>query len=662
MAVNLRRDLGRPLTYDEMDDNFANLDSASSSTSGLADIEAFVDSAYVNARVDHPDNLSAFVNDVGYISTADDIDATTMGGIGKDSSYYLDYTHHTNTPTIPVDNSELTNGAGYLDSVGVQDYINSIGGLPGGGGGTSLDSASLSQFSIGVLGDVNVTSPQLDDFLQWNGSQWVNIPFHVDASLEFHGVIDVVNDPAPLAPSNGDMYVNTQPGTVGSSWTGIAGNTATEGSQVIWSLDDSRWYLVGSSSGSGGGGITQVTGGTGISVDNSSPAYPSVSIDRSTTDTWYPDASTTVNTTANQTIGGIKTFSDTIQGSISGSAASAGTASSATIAEQVRHALTLNGTAYDGSASKSLTFATSDTVTRIRAGTSSYLTGSITLQGSGGTTLSQSGTTITISSTSSGSGTPGTPGVDGKGWTGGSYNAGTGKVTFTSTDGLGFATGDLRGAQGAPGVGTVGPEGPEGPGGKGWTGGSYSSSTGKVTFTSADGLGFSTDDLRAPGGGASTDTLQDVTTRGATTTLNLTANTYFTQGDSWTVGKSGGARLFCSNGTMALKNTSGTNICQFSSAGTVTATADVVAYSDERLKSNIETLDGSKVYQMRGVSFTKGGKESSGVIAQEIQKVAPELVHDDGEYLGVAYGNLVGYLIEAVKTLEGRVKELEELK
>ena len=51
------------------------------------------------------------------------------------------------------------------------------------------------------------------------------------------------------------------------------------------------------------------------------------------------------------------------------------------------------------------------------------------------------------------------------------------------------------------------------------------------------------------------------------------------------------------------------------SSGTITATADVVAYSDERLKTDVETLDGSKVYDMRGVSFTKDYKKGSGVIA-----------------------------------------------
>jgi hypothetical protein len=93
--------------------------------------------------------------------------------------------------------------------------------------------------------------------------------------------------------------------------------------------------------------------------------------------------------------------------------------------------------------------------------------------------------------------------------------------------------------------------------------------------------------------------------------------------------------------------------------GDLTATGDIAAYSDERLKSDVKTLDGSKVYDMRGVSFTKDGKDGSGVIAQELQKVAPELVNTEGDYLAVAYGNLVGYLIEAVKDLKAEVEELK---
>ena len=90
-----------------------------------------------------------------------------------------------------------------------------------------------------------------------------------------------------------------------------------------------------------------------------------------------------------------------------------------------------------------------------------------------------------------------------------------------------------------------------------------------------------------------------------------------------------------------------------------TSSGNITAFSDERLKENVETLDGSKVYEMRGVSYTRDEKAGSGVIAQELQKVAPELVSEEGEYLSVAYGNLVGYLIEAIKDLK---KEVEELK
>jgi len=90
--------------------------------------------------------------------------------------------------------------------------------------------------------------------------------------------------------------------------------------------------------------------------------------------------------------------------------------------------------------------------------------------------------------------------------------------------------------------------------------------------------------------------------------------------------------------------------------GDMTASGNVTAYSDERLKDNIKTIDNAldKVSQMRGVTFTKDDKLSSGVIAQEMEKIAPELVMD-GEYKSVAYGNTVGYLIEAIKELKSEI-------
>jgi len=98
--------------------------------------------------------------------------------------------------------------------------------------------------------------------------------------------------------------------------------------------------------------------------------------------------------------------------------------------------------------------------------------------------------------------------------------------------------------------------------------------------------------------------------------------------------------------------------------GSITASDNVTAYSDKRLKSDIKTLDGSKVLQMRGVSFTKDGKAGSGVIAQELELIASELVHTADDEMGtksVAYGNLVGYLIENAKQQQTEIDELKTL-
>ena len=98
-----------------------------------------------------------------------------------------------------------------------------------------------------------------------------------------------------------------------------------------------------------------------------------------------------------------------------------------------------------------------------------------------------------------------------------------------------------------------------------------------------------------------------------------------------------------------------------SAAGAATFNNDVTAFSDERLKSDIETITNAldKVKEMRGVTFTRDGRQGTGVVAQEMQKVMPEVVHDKNEYMSVAYGNLVGVLIEAIKELEEKVRKLE---
>ena len=99
-----------------------------------------------------------------------------------------------------------------------------------------------------------------------------------------------------------------------------------------------------------------------------------------------------------------------------------------------------------------------------------------------------------------------------------------------------------------------------------------------------------------------------------------------------------------------------------SEAGNATFSGNVTAYSDERLKSEIKTINNAldKVMNMRGVSFTKQNAKGIGVIAQEVEKVIPEVVHD-GEYKSVAYGNMVGVLIEAIKEQQKQIDELKKL-
>ena len=96
--------------------------------------------------------------------------------------------------------------------------------------------------------------------------------------------------------------------------------------------------------------------------------------------------------------------------------------------------------------------------------------------------------------------------------------------------------------------------------------------------------------------------------------------------------------------------------------GVVTA-PNFVSSSDARLKSDVETIVDALalVSALRGVRFTMDGSRQIGVIAQEVEAVLPEVVRADADtgQLSVAYGNITGLLIEAVKELSARVAELE---
>ena len=137
---------------------------------------------------------------------------------------------------------------------------------------------------------------------------------------------------------------------------------------------------------------------------------------------------------------------------------------------------------------------------------------------------------------------------------------------------------------------------------------------------------------------------------GATITGTTTAGTYYVVGTTST------------SGSLTTASISNTNAVSYNaSTGALTAVS-MVSSSDERLKSNIQTLTNAvqTVENLRGVSYLRNDRPEIGVVAQEVEKVLPMLVHEDPEgYKSVAYGNMVGLLIEAVKELSAEVKVLK---
>ena len=122
-------------------------------------------------------------------------------------------------------------------------------------------------------------------------------------------------------------------------------------------------------------------------------------------------------------------------------------------------------------------------------------------------------------------------------------------------------------------------------------------------------------------------------------------------------------------------DTSNPNECVFVGSGNTRASiwlntgdayfqGEVLAASDERLKSDIAPIDNALdiVLGLEGKRYIKDGKEQIGVIAQQVEKILPEVVttpEGDG-YKSVNYGNMVAVLIEAIKEQQKQIDELKE--
>ena len=127
-----------------------------------------------------------------------------------------------------------------------------------------------------------------------------------------------------------------------------------------------------------------------------------------------------------------------------------------------------------------------------------------------------------------------------------------------------------------------------------------------------------------------------------------------------------------SNSTAGFKMIQNTGA--FHSNGDVISYSSTLTASDERLKENIEPLEGSlnKILKLKGVKYDWKNKERGtnqiGLIAQEVEKVVPEVVNTIEDSLGdmedmkvVNYSALVPVLVEAVKMQQKQIDRLSKL-
>ena len=114
-----------------------------------------------------------------------------------------------------------------------------------------------------------------------------------------------------------------------------------------------------------------------------------------------------------------------------------------------------------------------------------------------------------------------------------------------------------------------------------------------------------------------------------------------------------------------------------SDAGAIICNGNITAFgntSDIKLKENIEVISDAldKVKQLKGITFNykKDGKRSTGLIAQDLEKVLPEAIYEtidadingdpEDKHLAIRYGNTVGLLVEAIKEQQEQIETLND--
>lgn len=89
----------------------------------------------------------------------------------------------------------------------------------------------------------------------------------------------------------------------------------------------------------------------------------------------------------------------------------------------------------------------------------------------------------------------------------------------------------------------------------------------------------------------------------------------------------------------------------------------VLTVSDKNIKKDFKIIDNSldKICTLTGYTFTRKdtGRRETGLIAQDVFKVLPEVINDDNTLLTISYGNLAGLIIEGIKELKEKINKLE---
>jgi hypothetical protein len=101
-------------------------------------------------------------------------------------------------------------------------------------------------------------------------------------------------------------------------------------------------------------------------------------------------------------------------------------------------------------------------------------------------------------------------------------------------------------------------------------------------------------------------------------------------------------------------------------SGNLTASGNITAYSDSRLKEGIKPITDaiSKVQQLNGVTYTRNDlankeRRYGGLLAQDVQKVLPEAVFETDGKLGVDYSATLGLCVEAIKQIASQLETLK---